>query len=105
MAGAVENNSAGGVKSPTETALSYAPRKDPGRLRRVVFRRVLPLAVVVAFAISLLVYRSQLSLRGQRVYWGWRCARHVTPAGTVLVEKDPQKMALLLAHNPDYVMD
>jgi hypothetical protein len=103
MAGAVENNSAGGVKAPPESALDYAPRRNAKRLRRVVLRRIVPLALLVALAWPVLSYRSQLSLRAQRVYWGWRCARHVTPADTVLFERDPEKMAQLLAHNPDYL--
>ena len=106
MEGALENKSAvdvAGQTGPNSTLTYSSPPKR--RLRRVLLRRVMPLLMVFLIGWAAFANRSELAFRAQRIYWGWRCMRHVTPAGTVLLESDPQKAADLLKHNRDYVQN
>ncbi|HEX4797465.1 MAG TPA: hypothetical protein VH370_26965 [Humisphaera sp.] len=61
-------------------------------------------ALLVA-GIVLLKNAPEIVARTQRLYWARRCAAHITPPGTVLIETDPAKAAQLIANNRDYVAD
>ena len=92
------------MEMETPTPLEYAPRNDRRRYRRTILRFV-GWALILGIAGWIYYHRVDLSLRARRLYWSHRCMIHVTPPGTVLVERDPIKAAHLLATNPDYVAD
>src|SRR5262245_52311269 len=74
--------------------------------RRIWVRRILFATVamtVVAAGICAYLWREDISFRVRRVYWYRQCLAHVTPPGTVLLEKDPVKARALIDSNPDYV--
>ena len=104
MVGTVESKSAGEVAGRSSPALEYS-RRPKGWYRRRILRLGIPSLLIFLIAWTALANRDELALRAQRIYWGWRCATHVIPAGTVLVESDPEKVKELLARNPDYVED
>ena len=89
---------------PTKETLAYSS-DGPRYRRRALARRVLLPAIVLGVVVAAFIYRGELKRRGERVYWAWKCAHHVTPEGTVLVEYDFDKAKALLENNSDYALE
>ncbi len=67
------------------------------------WRLSIALCLTLLLAAAVCWFHESLIWRAKWIYWGSRCAKHVTPSGTVLFEWDWQKSSQLLATNRDYV--
>jgi hypothetical protein len=88
------------MKRPSAPTLTYAPRRRVGWGRRVV--RVGVALLILGIALAGYHFRAAITYR-VREYIAFREAmHHVTPPGTVLIERDATKANALIANDPAY---